>query len=151
MGEREPEIGFDQAYAEPVGQTSAMDSRHWGNESGNHSGHNEVGEPSDSRDFNCPSRPSQVRKHIVVTGMVQGVGFRYESVRAARRIGIVGWVRNCMDGSVELEIQGGPEPVAQMIEWLWHGPQWARVDDVTVESEVPRDPAHAERTFLVVR
>lgn len=61
-------------------------------------------------------RPSHVRKHIVVTGMVQGVGFRYESVRAARRIGIVGWVRNCMDGSVELEIQGEPEPVAQMIE-----------------------------------
>lgn len=96
-------------------------------------------------------RPSHVRKHIVVTGMVQGVGFRYESVRAARRIGIVGWVRNCMDGSVELEIQGEPEPVAQMIEWLWHGPQWARVDDVTVESELPKDPIHAERTFLVVR
>lgn len=96
-------------------------------------------------------RPRHVRKHIVVTGMVQGVGFRYESVRAARRIGIVGWVRNCMDGSVELEIQGEPEPVAQMIEWLWHGPQWARVDDVTVESELPKDPIHAERTFLVVR
>ena len=93
----------------------------------------------------------QVRKHAVVTGMVQGVGFRYESVRAARRIGIVGWVRNCMDGSVELEFQGEPGSVAQMIEWLWHGPQWARVDDVTVESEPPKDVAHAERAFTVVR
>lgn len=44
-----------------------------------------------------------VRKHIVVTGLVQGVGFRYFTVTQARRLGVQGWVRNCRDGSVELE------------------------------------------------
>ena len=44
-----------------------------------------------------------VRKHIVVTGLVQGVGFRYFTVTQARRLGVQGWVRNCRDGSVELK------------------------------------------------
>ena len=47
-----------------------------------------------------------VRKHIVVNGLVQGVGFRYFTVTQARRLGVRGWVRNCRDGSVELEAQG---------------------------------------------
>lgn len=92
-----------------------------------------------------------VRKHIVVTGLVQGVGFRYETLRRARRIGVVGWVRNCMDGSVELEVQGEPLRVASMIEWLWQGPEWSRVDDVTVESIPPLGRLEAESTFIVTR
>ncbi len=92
-----------------------------------------------------------VRKHIVVTGLVQGVGFRYETLRHARRIGVVGWVRNRRDGAVELEVQGEPERVAEMIEWLWQGPQWSRVDDVEVESMVPYGRLQAESTFIVTR
>ena len=52
-----------------------------------------------------------VRKHIVVTGLVQGVGFRYFTVTQARRLGVQGWVRNCRDGSVELEAQGSSDAV----------------------------------------
>ena len=43
---------------------------------------------------------SHSRVHMLVTGMVQGVGFRYFTVMAARRYGLTGWVRNRMDGSV---------------------------------------------------
>lgn len=84
-------------------------------------------------------------------GLVQGVGFRYETLRRARRIGVVGWVRNRMDGSVELEVQGEPLRVASMIEWLWQGPEWSRVDDVTVESIPPLGRLEAESTFIVTR
>ena len=49
---------------------------------------------------------SAIRRHMVVTGRVQGVGYRYAVVMAARRIGAVGWVRNRYDGSVECEAQG---------------------------------------------
>ena len=53
-----------------------------------------------------------VRKHIVVNGLVQGVGFRYFTVTQARRLGVRGWVRNCRDGSVELEAQGSSDAVS---------------------------------------
>ena len=59
-----------------------------------------------------------VRKHIVVTGLVQGVGFRYFTVTQARRLGVQGWVRNCRDGSVELEAQGSSDAVQALVEQL---------------------------------
>ena len=57
-----------------------------------------------------------VRKHIVVNGLVQGVGFRYFTVTQARRLGVRGWVRNCRDGSVELEAQGSSDAVQALVE-----------------------------------
>ena len=47
-----------------------------------------------------------VRKHILVYGRVQGVGFRYRASHAARSFGLTGWVRNNPDGTVEMELQG---------------------------------------------
>ena len=46
-----------------------------------------------------------VRKHIIFRGRVQGVGFRYHSTYKAENLGLTGWVRNCYDGSVEMEVQ----------------------------------------------
>ena len=69
-----------------------------------------------------------VRKHIVVNGLVQGVGFRYFTVTQARRLGVRGWVRNCRDGSVELEAQGSSDAVEQ----LAIGPRWSEVSHVAV-------------------
>ena len=46
-----------------------------------------------------------VRKHIIFRGRVQGVGFRYHSTYKAENLGLTGWVRNCYDGSVEMELQ----------------------------------------------
>ncbi len=75
-----------------------------------------------------------VRCAATVTGRVQGVSFRYHTVRQAERLGLTGWVRNHEDGSVRLEAQG-PEPaVEELVRWLHHGPPAARVDGVRVDA-----------------
>ncbi len=51
----------------------------------------------------------RIRKHIQFYGRVQGVGFRYHATYKARFLGLTGWVRNCYDGTVEMEVQGEPE------------------------------------------
>jgi acylphosphatase len=72
-------------------------------------------------------------RHLIITGSVQGVGYRYGMVREARRLNITGWVRNRSDDSVEAMIAGTPEAVAAMIFWARHGPVGAHVAHVTVE------------------
>jgi acylphosphatase len=72
-------------------------------------------------------------RHLVITGLVQGVGYRYGMVAAARRLAVTGWVRNCRDGSVEAMIAGDAEAVAAMIAWARHGPAGAEVAHIAVE------------------
>jgi acylphosphatase len=72
-------------------------------------------------------------RRLVVTGYVQGVGYRYSMVMAAHRLGVTGWVRNRRDGSVEAMISGDAEAVAAMIDWARHGPSGAEVQHVAVE------------------
>ena len=71
---------------------------------------------------------------VRVSGRVQGVGYRDACVRRARALGITGWVRNRLDGSVQMMLQGSPKPLADMCHWLRQGVSAARVDklDVTV-------------------
>ena len=59
-----------------------------------------------------------VRKHIYFSGRVQGVGFRYQSAWMARRLGLTGWVRNCSDGRVEMEVQGERTAIEKLLELL---------------------------------
>lgn len=61
---------------------------------------------------------------------MQGVGFRYSTVREARRLGICGWVRNVDDGAVEGHAQGDAASLAEFHQWLHRGPPAARVDGV---------------------
>ena len=70
--------------------------------------------------------------HVVVRGRVQGVWYRGAMQREARRLGVVGWVRNCDDGSVEAEIAGTQDAVDALIVWAHHGPTGARVTGVAV-------------------
>jgi Acylphosphatases len=56
-----------------------------------------------------------IRKHIIFTGSVQGVGFRYRARHAAELYGCTGWVRNEYDGSVVMEIQGTEEQIDRVI------------------------------------
>jgi len=56
--------------------------------------------------------------YVLFKGIVQGVGFRYTTVRIARRYDLKGWVRNRLDGAVEMVIQGEREDVLKMIEDL---------------------------------
>lgn len=67
---------------------------------------------------------------VVVSGRVQGVGFRYAAARAATRCGIVGWVRNRFDGTVEVHCEGSPDKLSQFLKWLGHGPPGAQVTRV---------------------
>ena len=56
-----------------------------------------------------------IRKHIVFSGSVQGVGFRFRARQAANLYGCTGWVRNEWDGSVVMEIQGTEEQIDRVI------------------------------------
>lgn len=71
--------------------------------------------------------------HVRVTGRVQGVGYRLSTVRRAHMIGVRGWVRNNDDGTVEATVQGTPDQVDAMLEWLRQGPPGARVTDLVSE------------------
>lgn len=73
-----------------------------------------------------------IRAHLYISGYVQGVGFRYSTVRAARRLGVNGWVRNLRDGRVEAMLEGERADVEQMIDWCRQGPSGAAVSDVEV-------------------
>lgn len=72
--------------------------------------------------------------HVVVSGRVQGVGFRQGCRQAARSLDLVGWVRNLADGRVELFAQGPDQRVDRLLDWVWAGPSGARVTGV--ESDV---------------
>ena len=74
----------------------------------------------------------KVVAHLVIRGRVQGVWFRGSMQREARRLGVVGWVRNCQDGNVEAEAAGTREAVEALVAWSHRGPSGAQVRDVTV-------------------
>jgi acylphosphatase len=73
-----------------------------------------------------------ITKRLMITGRVQGVGFRFYMQRKARELGVSGWVRNCRDGAVEAVIQGASGAVETMIAWARRGPPSAVVADVRV-------------------
>lgn len=82
-----------------------------------------------------PQNPQPITaRRFFVTGRVQGVAFRWSTQRKAGRLGLAGWVRNLDDGRVEGVVQGPPDALDQMLEWLAHGPPPARVDDLTVQA-----------------
>jgi acylphosphatase len=79
----------------------------------------------------------RVARRFVITGRVQGVGFRYFALEAAERDGLHGWVRNLPDRSVEALVEGDQEAIDRFERALRHGPRGARVDHVEVEDRMP--------------
>ena len=75
----------------------------------------------------------KVRERIIFHGRVQGVGFRYQAMYAARDFGLTGWVQNLPDGTVEMEVQGAPAAIGRMMKHLRSG-HWIRIDDMDMES-----------------
>ena len=86
-----------------------------------------------------------VRRRVIVSGDVQGVFFREGFRRQAQAHGVVGWVRNRGDGTVEAVLQGEPAAVEQVVSWAHTGPPHATVADIEVNTEEPT----AERGFTV--
>ena len=74
-----------------------------------------------------------IRKHIIFTGSVQGVGFRYRARHAAELYGCTGWVRNEYDGSVVMEIQGTEEQIDQVILTIERG-TFVRIENMNAKS-----------------
>lgn len=71
--------------------------------------------------------------HCLVSGRVQGVGFRYFVMDQGRRHGVTGWVRNLPDGQVELEAEGDRADLERLLADVKGGPTLARVEKVAVE------------------
>ncbi|HKP87416.1 MAG TPA: acylphosphatase [Blastocatellia bacterium] len=71
-----------------------------------------------------------IARRFIVKGRVQGVGFRFFAIRAARRLGITGTVRNLPDGNVEAIAEGLPDAVADFRAELRRGPSYAHVTSV---------------------
>jgi len=79
----------------------------------------------------------RVARRFLVSGRVQGVGFRFFVESTAAREGLHGWVRNLPDGRVEAVAEGDASAVERFERALQHGPRGARVDDVVTEEEMP--------------
>ena len=78
-----------------------------------------------------------VARRYVVSGRVQGVGFRYFAQTTASRVGLHGWVRNLPDGRVEAAAEGDADAMGRFEQALRHGPPGARVDQLEIEHTVP--------------
>jgi acylphosphatase len=79
---------------------------------------------------------TQTRRYVV-TGRVQGVGFRWFVEREASALGLSGWVRNRADGSVEVLASGTNQQLNAFYDKLKEGPRASRVDNVEVEQAAP--------------
>lgn len=75
--------------------------------------------------------------HVLVHGMVQGVGFRYHTQHRARSLGVRGWVRNLANGDVEVLAEGDADAVQALLDWLARGPSSARVSGVDADERTP--------------
>ncbi len=78
-----------------------------------------------------------IRRRVVVSGHVQGVFFRETARRRALALGVVGWIRNNPDGSVEAAFEGAEDAVERLVDFCREGPRGARVEWVDVIAEEP--------------
>jgi acylphosphatase len=77
------------------------------------------------------------RRHVIVSGRVQGVWFRDSMRREAERLALAGWVRNLPDGRVEAVFEGPADAVEHLTDWCRHGPPGACVTSVVPREEPP--------------
>ena len=87
-----------------------------------------------------------VARRYVISGRVQGVGFRFFAEAAAAREGLHGWVQNLADGRVEASVEGEVEAVERFERSIAHGPPAARVSGLEIDELVP---THRQTGFSV--
>ena len=80
-----------------------------------------------------------LQARLAVTGRVQGVGYRDWVMEMAERLGLSGWVRNRVDGSVEMLLAGAPDQITAMIERCRKGPPLSKVEAIEVEGAAMLD------------
>jgi acylphosphatase len=79
----------------------------------------------------------RVARRFLISGRVQGVGFRYFTLAAANREGLHGWVRNLPDGRVETSVEGETDAVERFERAVRSGPPGAKVESVDAEDDIP--------------
>src|ERR1700684_1895140 len=84
-----------------------------------------------------PEEHQHETRRYIVTGRVQGVGFRWFVEHAAVQLGLAGWVRNRADGSVEVLASGSRQKLHDLYSELLKGPRASRVENVEVEDAAP--------------
>jgi len=89
---------------------------------------------------------NEVRAHVLVRGLVQGVGFRYFVYTIGTSLQLRGYVRNLFTGEVEAEIEGDRSLVEEMISKIRVGPRMSRVNDIAIDW---RNPSHENSTFEI--
>ena len=80
-----------------------------------------------------------IRRHVWISGRVQGVAFRACTRDEAERLGVGGWVRNLAAGRVEAVFEGPPAAVEAALAWCAQGPRWARVESLDTRDEAPEN------------
>lgn len=93
-----------------------------------------------------PMWREMIARRYIVRGRVQGVGFRWFVDHEARQLGLSGWVRNNLDGTVEVLAIGSEQQHAALRDKLHRGPRAARVDEVR---EIPAEPVAGLDTFRI--
>ena len=88
------------------------------------------------------SDKTAVARKFLISGRVQGVGYRFYAKRLAEELGVSGWVKNLADGRVEARATGDPEVIDELLAGLRQGPVGARVDQIEV-SELQVESAGA--------
>ena len=92
------------------------------------------------KDRTPPALPEgTVRRRYVVSGRVQGVGFRYRAQYTASHLGLTGWVANLWDGSVEMEAQGDPGQLERLVPMIEQTCRWGRIEGMTVRNLPPEE------------
>ena len=74
------------------------------------------------------------RIQLIITGKVQGVGYRFSAKQQAEQLGITGWVKNRPNGHVEIMAEGYQQQLNQLLTWAQNGPQFANVDDIVINN-----------------
>jgi len=96
--------------------------------------------------FAFVNEPKQAKKYLV-SGTVQGVGFRYFTQRAAAKLKVAGYVRNLRDGRVEVFVMGTPQQLHELRSMLERGPRFSSVTEVREEA-ASLDPQY-EQNFVI--